>query len=208
MGVEPEPEPAQWQSPFARTQYSAAPYPPPPHGPIPPSNSLGGSSINSFTGLSPQNSERVDRIQSILSKKLGPEYLSTRQGGGGTKLTYIEGWRVINLANDIFGYNGWYTEIKEINIDFVDFNEETKRYCMGVSAIVRVRLQDGASHEDVGYGKLENTKSKADGLDKCKKEAVTDALKRTLRNFGSLLGNCLYDKQYTAEVGKMKAQKV
>lgn len=139
MGVEPEPEPAHWQSPFARTQYSAVPQPPP-HGPIPPSNSLGGSSINSFTGLSPQTSERVDRIQAILSKKLGPEFLSTRQGGGGTKLTYIEGWRVINLANDIFGYNGqssrvshqvlphstshptgWFTEIKEIVIDFVRF---------------------------------------------------------------------------------------
>lgn len=103
MGVEAEAEPAQWQSPFARTRYSV---PQPQPGPIPPSNSLGGSDINSFTGLSPQTSERVDRIQSILSKKLGPEYLSTRQGGGGTKLTYIEGWRVINLANDIFGYNG------------------------------------------------------------------------------------------------------
>lgn len=37
---------------------------------------------------------------------------------------------------------------------------------MGVTAIVRVRLPDGASHEDIGYGKLENTKSKGDGLDK------------------------------------------
>lgn len=42
----------------------------------------------------------------------------------------------------------------------------------------------------------------------CKKEAVTDALKRTLRNFGSLLGNCLYDKHYTSEIAKMKAPKV
>lgn len=73
---------------------------------------------------------------------------------------------------------------------------------------MRVWLRDGGGHEDVGYGKLENTKSKADGLDKCKKEAVTDALKRTLRNFGSVLGNCLYDKHYTAEIGKMKAPKV
>lgn len=40
------------------------------------------------------------------------------------------------------------------------------RYNLGVSAIVRVWLRDGASHEDVGYGKLENSKSKADGLDK------------------------------------------
>lgn len=40
----------------------------------------------------------------------------------------------------------------------------------------------------------------------CKKEAVTDAIKRTLRNFGNLLGNCLYDKQYTQEVVKIKVE--
>lgn len=34
---------------------------------------------------------------------------------------------------------------------------------------MRVSLPDGASHEDVGYGKLENTKSKADGLDKVRR---------------------------------------
>ncbi|KAM0749358.1 recombination protein Rad52, partial [Meredithblackwellia eburnea MCA 4105] len=149
-----------------------------------------------------------ERIKQLLKKKLGPEYLSQRQGGGGTKLTYIEGWRVINLANEIFGFNGWYTEIKTLEIDFIDQNPETGRFNIGCTAIVRVWLKHGGSHEDVGYGKLENSKSKADALDKCKKEAVTDALKRTLRNFGSVLGNCLYDKHYTAEVSKMKAPKV
>jgi len=43
---------------------------------------------------------------------------------------------------------------------------------------------------------------------KCKKEAVTDGLKRALRNFGNMLGNCLYDKAYTAEVVKMKVEPV
>jgi recombination DNA repair RAD52 pathway protein len=38
----------------------------------------------------------------------------------------------------------------------------------------------------------------------CKKEAVTDGLKRTLRTFGNVLGNCLYDKAYTAEITKIK----
>lgn len=46
------------------------------------------------------------------------------------------------------------------------------------------------------------------GASQCKKEAVTDGLKRALRNFGSLLGNCLYDKAYIAEMGKMKPPKV
>ncbi len=42
----------------------------------------------------------------------------------------------------------------------------------------------------------------------CKKEAVTDAIKRALRNFGNLLGNCLYDKQYAQEVVKIKVPPV
>ena len=39
---------------------------------------------------------------------------------------------------------------------------------------------------------------------KCKKEAVTDGLKRALRSFGNVMGNCLYDKSYTQEVVKIK----
>lgn len=61
---------------------------------------------------------------------------------------------------------GWYTDIKYLEVDFCELNPESGRYSMGVTAIVRVRLPDGASHEDIGYGKLENTKSKGDGLDK------------------------------------------
>lgn len=33
-------------------------------------------------------------------------------------------------------------------------------------------------------------------MDKAKKEAVTDAIKRALRIFGNHLGNCVYDKEY------------
>jgi DNA repair and recombination protein RAD52 len=37
-------------------------------------------------------------------------------------------------------------------------------------------------------------------FDLVQKEAVTDALKRTHRDFGNLLGNCLYDKEYKRSV--------
>lgn len=42
-------------------------------------------------------------------------------------------------------------------------------------------LQDGAFHEDVGYGVSEGLKSKALSLEKARKEAVTDGMKRALR---------------------------
>ena len=55
---------------------------------------------------------------------------------------------------------------------------------------------------------MENAKGKAQAFEKAKKEATTDALKRALRNFGNLLGNCVYDKDYLKRVTKVKVQAV
>ncbi|KAF8162507.1 Rad52 22 double-strand break repair protein [Mycena galopus ATCC 62051] len=153
--------------------------------------------------------DRVSRLQAKLNQKLGPEFISQRPGpGGGPKLTYAEGWKVINVANEVFGFDGWSSNIVSLTTDYMDYNEETRRYNVGVSAVMRVTLKEGVFHEDVGYGMIENAKAKGMALDKCKKEAVTDGLKRTLRTFGNVLGNCLYDKQYTAEIVKIKVPPV
>ena len=40
-------------------------------------------------------------------------------------------------------------------------------------------------------------------IEKARKEAVTDALKRALKSFGNVLGNCLSDKEYLKVVGGM-----
>ena len=82
------------------------------------------------------------------------------------------------------------------------------RVNVGVTSIVRVTLRDGAFHEDIGYGEALNLKSRSGALDKAKKEATTDGLKRALRNFGNVLGLCLYDKDYTKEVVKIKVRPV
>ena len=55
---------------------------------------------------------------------------------------------------------------------------------------------------------VENCKSKAMGFEKTKKEATTDALNRALRNFGNVLGNCIYDKDYVTKVTKIKTKPV
>ncbi|KAG5637350.1 hypothetical protein H0H81_004861 [Sphagnurus paluster] len=186
------------------------------HGTPAAGNQSTGMGDYSFSFSSPQQSYfnpelsdattlKIAALQAKLNQKLGPEYISQRPGpGGGPKLTYAEGWKIINLANEVFGFNGWSSNVISLTIDFMDYNEESRRYNVGTTAIVRVTLRDGVYHEDIGYGMLENSKSKGSALDKCKKEAVTDGLKRALRNFGNLLGNCLYDKSYTQEVVKMK----
>jgi recombination DNA repair RAD52 pathway protein len=62
--------------------------------------------------------------------------------------------------------------------------------------------------QDIGYGSIENGKGKAASFEKAKKEAATDGLKRALRTFGNVLGNCLYDKEYLKKVQAIKVKPI
>ena len=154
--------------------------------------------------FSEYTAQEIATLQSRLEKQLGPEYISSRSGPGGGKVHYIAAEKCIQLANEIFGFNGWSSTVKEWQVDFVDENTSTLKVSMGISVIVRVTLRDGTFHEDIGYGHIENCKGKAAAFEKCKKEGTTDALKRALRNFGNALGNCIYDKDYLSKVTKIK----
>lgn len=145
-------------------------------------------------------------MQSRLEKQLGPEYISSRIGPGGGKVHYLAADKCIQLANQVFGFNGWSSSIQNVQVDFVDEHPTTGKISLGLSVIMRVTLRDGTYHEDIGYGQIENCKSKASAFEKAKKEGTTDGLKRALRSFGNVLGNCIYDKTYLAQVNKVKAE--
>ncbi|KAI0390267.1 hypothetical protein F5Y17DRAFT_461946 [Xylariaceae sp. FL0594] len=166
------------------------------------------SIANPFEETKPRISQftaaEIATLQSRLEKQLGPEYLSSRSGPSGQKVHYIAAEKCIALANEVFGFNGWSSSIQNIQVDFVDENPQTLKISLGLSVIVRVTLRDGTFHEDIGYGHIENCKGKAAAFEKAKKEGTTDALKRALRNFGNVLGNCIYDKDYLAKVTKIK----
>lgn len=163
---------------------------------------MGSSGSGSaYFGQHKYTAEEYQAIQNALRQKLGPEYISSRQAGGGQKVCYIEGHRVISLANEMFGYNGWSHSVTQQNVDFVDLSNG--KFYVGVCAFVRVQLKDGSYHEDVGYGVSEGLKSKALSLEKARKEAVTDGLKRALKCFGNALGNCILDKEYLRAVNKL-----
>lgn len=121
---------------------------------------------------------------------------------------YLTAEKCITLANEVFGFNGWSSSIQNIQVDFADENPQSQRVSIGLSVIVRVTLRDGTYHEDIGYGSIENAKGKAMAFEKAKKEGTTDGLKRALRSFGNILGNCIYDKDYVTQVVKLKAQPV
>ncbi|KAK4148030.1 uncharacterized protein C8A04DRAFT_23823 [Dichotomopilus funicola] len=156
--------------------------------------------------ISEFTAQEIATLQCMLEKQLGPEYLSSRAGPSGSRLHYITAEKCISLANEVFGFNGWSSAIKEVQVDFVEEDPRTQRVNLGLSVTVRVTLRDGTYHEDIGYGNIENARNKAAAFEKAKKEGTTDALKRALRHFGNVLGNCIYDKDYLAKVTKLKVQ--
>ncbi|NXP44146.1 RAD52 protein, partial [Heliornis fulica] len=172
-------------------------------GPISSSTCSTSSSAACF-GQYQYTAGEYQAIQHALRQRLGPEYISSRQAGGGQKVCYIEGHKVISLANEMFGFNGWAHSVTQQNVDFVDLNNG--KFYVGVCAFVKVQLKDGSYHEDVGYGVSEGLKSKALSLEKARKEAVTDGLKRALKCFGNALGNCILDKDYLRAVSKLPRQ--
>lgn len=69
--------------------------------------------------MSEYTAQDIATLQARLDKKLGPEYISNRPGAGGQKVHYLSADKCINLANEVFGFNGWSSSIQKIDIDFV-----------------------------------------------------------------------------------------
>lgn len=115
------------------------------------------------------------------------------------KVAYVESWKAIELANSIFGFSGWSSNIVALTNDFTEEigTGSNLKYRVGATAIIKLTLKDGTFHEDVGYGMCES-KIKGTAFENAKKEAVSDARKRALRLFGNALGNSIYDRVYTS----------
>lgn len=146
---------------------------------------------------------RTDRTAEELNKVIGPEFINYKNTGY-SKEPYVEGWAAIHIANRIFGYNGWSSEIKQLEI--VDVEESDGRATVTSRAQIRITLVDGSFREDIGFGMAERVKGKGKAIKQSQKSSITDAIKRTLRQFGSALGNCCYDKHYIQAIQKIRPQ--
>ncbi|KAM4060309.1 rad52/22 family double-strand break repair protein [Hirsutella rhossiliensis] len=120
----------------------------------------------------------------VLGRPLGPEYVQRRPGPGGSKLSYLSSADAISLANDMFGHDGWSSEVIEQSCESRTEGNPAKWM---TEAVCR-----------------RNTRAEA--MEKAVKEAETDALKRALRIFGEALGNCLYSKPYLSWIEKVRAR--
>lgn len=127
------------------------------------------------------------QAKAALSRCLGSDHISTRQGPRNTRIPYLDVSTTIRLANEAFRYDGWSSNIISITQDFIQEERGTWSCCY--TALVRITLPNGCYHEGIGVGNAENTRLQADAIEKAKKSAVSDAMKRALRCFGEGLGN-------------------
>ena len=154
-----------------------------------------------------------------LDQDLNPLLISERKGGGGSILKHIEGHNAIDQANRLFGYGNW--GYKVISCKPVNLIDPMSGEAIGVTyeAEVELQVRDCIPVSDVGqqacsvwnvedvvmsrrkkdddspiqrWEKQNASRTIVDAHEVARKGAVTDAMKRCLRTFGSQFGNGLY----------------
>jgi DNA recombination protein Rad52 len=132
----------------------------------------------------------------LLAAPLNRAYVKSRNQGG-RSVSYIEGWRAIDEANRIFGFDGWTRETVEIKCVSEREREigAQKKAGWGVSYTAKVRIVGaGIVREGVGAGHGIDVDC-GQAHESAIKEAETDAMKRALMTFGNPFGLALYDKE-------------
>ncbi len=141
----------------------------------------------------------VANIRAKLDEKIPRDVISLRDAGQGRKLSYLEGWYVIDRMNQIFGQGNWsyYTdEMRHVHSGTIDSYGKityTSHYIANVSLHVVI---DGKSvcFNDYGYGDGSDKANPGKAHELAVKEAVTDGIKRCAKSLGMSLGLALYDK--------------
>ena len=138
----------------------------------------------------------TDKQNQVLAYELDSSRIKSRSKGN-VSLSYLEGFDVIETANKIFSYGNWDYNITNLTQVSQELNHNQNNIIC-YKAVINITVHDiqhskTVTREDVGFG-TGIAKTLADAHEGGAKEAVTDAIKRTLRSFGNQFGNSLYDK--------------
>ncbi len=135
--------------------------------------------------------EQVSQLRAPLSASL----VKTRKQGG-REVSYIEGWKAIEEANRIFGFDGWTRETLEVKCVAEGERSigQSGATGYGVTYLAKVRVMVGNVCRE-GYGSGHGIdRDLGQAHESAIKEAETDAMKRALMTFGNPFGLALYDK--------------
>lgn len=154
-----------------------------------------------------------------LRKPLDPKLTKERDGAGGKKLKYIEGHTAIATANRIFGHGNWGYDLLYCKMETLLDPLTGEAVGVAYKAAVRLQVRDCIAVTDVGSQPVASwnvnevimsRRKKGDDSpikdwevaaarrtiteshEQAEKGAVTDAVKRALRTYGSQFANDLY----------------
>jgi len=138
-----------------------------------------------------------DRQQKLLNYPLDGSRVKTLEKAG-RKFSYLPTFDIINTLNLIFGYDGWETQVKRLDMISSTTNQNGN-FVVTFSAIIRLKVWDTAHkhyivREDNGVS-VSVAKSIGEAMETASKASISDAIKRSAKSFGNALGNPLYDPQ-------------
>lgn len=133
-----------------------------------------------------------------MDEKIPRDCVSERAGGSGRKLSYLEGWYVIDRLNKVFGQGNWAYDstVSLLHVGTAETRNGTV-HSVHYSAKVRLVVTIGSTpteFSDYGYGDGTDSNSPGKAHELAIKESVTDGLKRCAKNLGMSFGLALYDK--------------
>lgn len=142
----------------------------------------------------------TDEQKKELAKPLHPD--NVKPPAPGKYGEYVEGWKVIEEANRIFGFDGWSRE----TVDMVEVcryettvgRDRKPGWAVGYRAKVRVTIgTENFTNPIIREGSAVGNGVSVqlyDAVESAVKEAETDAMKRALMTLGYPFGLALYDK--------------
>lgn len=109
---------------------------------------------------------------------------------------------LLRLANEVFGFNGWSSQIISCEQEEEKFDQEKSVYSMKHVATVRLILQDGVFIDAQGTGESTNIAQKHICLSNCKKMAITNGIRNGLLG----LKDMLFTHEELIKVEKIKRE--
>jgi recombination DNA repair RAD52 pathway protein len=141
-----------------------------------------------------------DDVVKDLDSDIPRKAIATREGGGRSKLSYLEGWYVIDRLNKVVGQGNWSYD-STVTLLHTGTNKNSRgedvhsvHYSCRTLLVVRFPNGEQGQYVDYGYGDGSDKQNIGKAHELAIKESVTDALKRCAKNLGMSMGLALYDK--------------
>ncbi|CCE85557.1 Piso0_005163 [Millerozyma farinosa CBS 7064] len=129
--------------------------------------------------------KKIGSLQTRL-EKLERRHSMLRNNSARSKIPNYSSRLIIQLANEVFGYDGWSSQILSSEIIVSGYDESRSKFQLQYSVTIKIILKDGTSSTGVGVGKA-LSQSKHLCYNKSKKEAIWNGIKSSIMKFDLVL---------------------